>query len=207
MDDVFWKAVDDNDVDTVAKLLDQSPSLVDERFVGEAWKPKHIWNHEPAGQILAPPDFPFTNSALHTAAVNARTELARLLLQRRADANSIGYEPNNGLTPAVVLAAWEGSLETLRVLLENGADPNLPASADTALYAAAEHGFAEKVDLLIAHGARHSIFTAAIVGDVECVQRMLAAYPPLRDARSAKRGRTPKQEAEHHQQSEVLKLF
>ena len=207
MNDAYWNAVHNADVTNVARMLDESSSLVDEWYAGEAWIPGHIYDPAECNQIPAPSEFPFTNTALHTAAVNGRAELAELLLRHGADANAIGYEANKGLTPPVVLAAWEGSVETLRVLLANGADPNISASAETALYTAAEHRAPDKVDLLLAHGARHDIFTAAIVGDFELVQRMVIAYPPLRDARSAKRGRTPREEAEHHEQSDVLKLL
>ena len=65
-------------------------------------------------------------------------------------------------------------------------DPNLSASAETALYCAADHRDMAKVELLLKHGAQHDIFTAAIIGDAETVAIMLYAYPPLREARSLK---------------------
>ena len=207
MSEAYWNAVKTADITSVAQMLDKSRSLVGERYAGEAWIPEHIYDSAERKQIAAPADFPFTNTALHSATVNGQTELVELLLRYGADTNAIGYEANKGLTPPVVLAAWEGSLETLRVLLENGADPNVSASAETALYTAAEHDSSDKVDLLLSHGARHDIFTATIVGDVELVKRMLSAYPPLHEARSVKRGRTPREEAEHHNRSEILKLF
>ena len=207
MKNAFRNAVNNNDVDTIEALLAETSSLVEERYSGEAWVAGCIYDSGQRKQIPAPADFPFTNTALHTASVNGRTDLTSLLIRYGTDINAIGYEANKGLTPAVVLAAWEGSLETLRVLLENGADPNNPASAETALYTAAEHHSFDKVELLLAHGARHDIFTAAITGNAELVERMLVAYPPLQEARSEKRGRTPREEAEHHGQSDVVKLF
>ncbi len=51
----------------------------------------------------------------------------------------MGYNGNKGVAPTVVLAAWEGDFDVLRVLLESGADPNRPASAESALYCAIEH--------------------------------------------------------------------
>lgn len=207
MNSTYWKAVEENDVARVAALLDQSSSLANERYTGEAWVPGNVYDFTERKQVPAPADFPFTNTALHTAAVNARTELIEVLLRHGADANAIGYEANKGLTPPVVLAAWEGSLDTLKVLLDSGADPNVSASTETALYTAAEHHAPDKVDLLLSYGARHDIFTAVIVGNVELVHYMLMAYPPLRETRSAKRGRTPQEEAVHHEQFEVLKLF
>jgi hypothetical protein len=44
------------------------------------------------------------------------------------------------IAPVVVFAAWEGELDVLRLLLENGADPNVPGSAESALYIAVRVG-------------------------------------------------------------------
>jgi hypothetical protein len=205
--DDYWRAVRDNDVAALERLLANSPSLVHEVVRGEAWEPGHWYDPAAGKRVPVPQHFEFTNSALHTAAVNGRAELASLLLRRGAAPDAIGYEGNKGLTPPVVLAAWEGTLETLRVLLDRGADPNLPASAETALYTAAEHGSRDKAELLLSRGARHDIFTASILGEVEIVRRMLRAYPPLKNARSHKRGRTPLEEAKHHHCAEVVKLL
>ncbi len=191
----FWKAIEDNDASTVESLLKETPSLVQERYCGIAWQPK------------AQCDIHFTNTALHNAAVNSRVEIAEQLIRFGADVNAIGYEENKGLTPPIVLATWEGSIEIMKVLLESGADPNLAASAESALYCAAEHLVPEKVELLLANGARHDVFTAAILGEVGIVKKFLTAYPPLLNARSLKRNRTVREEAEHHKQTGVIKLL
>jgi ankyrin repeat protein len=145
----------------VRELLSASPQLVRACFKGEAWRPGQVYDCDAGGPVATPDGYPFSNTALHTAAVLGRAELARVLLEHGADPNDIGYEGNKGLTPPLVLAAWEGNFDTLRILLDFGADPNLPASAETALYTAAEHGALDKVDLLLERGARHDIFTAA----------------------------------------------
>ena len=90
----------------------------------------------------------------------------------------------------------------LRVLLENGADPNRPASAESALYAAIEHTEPDapepnKVSLLLEHGAEQDIFTAAMTGRTALVESLLDEYDPLIDRRSLKRNRTPLEEAVH----------
>jgi ankyrin repeat protein len=203
----YWRAVQNDDIAALEHLLAQSPSLVHETIPGEAWQPGHWYDPAAGKRVPVPHDFLFSNTALHTAAVNGHAELASLLLRHGANPNAIGYEANKGLTPPIVLAAWEGTLETLRALLDAGADPNLPASAETALYTAAEHGSRDKAELLLSRGARHDIFTAAILGEVETVRQMLHAYPPLKDAKSHKRRRTPMEEAQHHHRADVVKLL
>jgi ankyrin repeat protein len=55
----------------------------------------------------------------------------------------------------LINAATRGDAETVKFLLEHGADPNIPGtySGRTALLAAAAYGYAAVVDLLLAHGA------------------------------------------------------
>lgn len=205
----YWQAVVRAKTDTsaVESLLSQSPELVHSRFRGLAWGPDRWRDSKPEKPTEPPQDFLFTNSAIHVAAVNGYDNLLSVLLEADADPNDIGYEDNKGLTPPIVLAAWEGSINTVRILLEYGADPNLAASAETALYTAAEHGSRDKVDLLLEFGAQLDVFTAAIIGDAESVAAMLYAYPSLSDRRSLKRNRTPAEEARHHKQDAVLALF
>jgi ankyrin repeat protein len=131
-----------------------------------------------------------------------------MLLDCGADVNALGYNENKGIAPAIVLAAWEGDVDMLRVLLEAGADPNVAGSAESALYTAIEHTSADapapnKVSVLLDNGARHDIFTAAMVGDVEMARAHAAAYPPLLGRRSLKRNRTPLEEAAHYGQDDV----
>ena len=207
----FWSAIaghrKGDDLSAVAKLLNEEPELVHARFRGVAWGPNK-WTAPGAKTPSEPPeDFLFTNSAVHFAAVNGHDDLLDLLLGSDAAPDDIGYEENKGLTPPIVLAAWEGTVETVRILLEHGADPNLSASAETAMYTAAEHGAKEKVDLLLQYGAQLDIFSAAIMGDAESVAIMLYAYPALSQARSLKRNRTPAEEARHHNQQTVIDLF
>ena len=78
----FWHAVDDDDMARVKQLVEQSPELVRKRYFGVAWKPEEIEGFE------------FSNTALHTAAVNSRVPLAKLLIKFGADINAIGYEEN-----------------------------------------------------------------------------------------------------------------
>jgi ankyrin repeat protein len=67
----------------------------------------------------------------------------------------------DGTTTYLVDAASRGVPKAVRFLLENGADPNISITSinpgQTALLAAACHGHAEVVDLLLQHGADFSV--------------------------------------------------
>jgi ankyrin repeat protein len=191
----FFAAVRANDVDRVRQILESDPELVDQRIadLGDArWEPSEEGDRR-------------SNTALHWVAVRGWQEqsfvaLARVLIDHGADVDAMGYNPNKGVASAVVLAAWEGELEVLTLLLEAGADPNRPASAETALYCAIEHTDPDapepnKVSVLLQHGARHDVFTASMTGQTDLVETLLDEYEPLIERRSLKRGRTPLEEA------------
>ena len=94
-------------------------------------------------------------------------------------------------------AAYDGRLEVARLLLDHGADPNavhvgnpdlpymLPGT--TALYMALYLRHADVAGLLIARGAKHTLHTAAGMGDI-------AALTELLDAGGAVDARSPLQE-------------
>jgi hypothetical protein len=88
-----------------------------------------------------------------------------------------------------MVAKSHGDLEYVRAALAD--DPTLANAAwdwgagdwETALGAAGHMGRRDIAELLLAHGARLDIFVAAMLGEVEIVQAMLAAHPELRDAK------------------------
>ena len=167
-------------------MLTADPGLVDADLHGRAWigGPRRT----AAGWERAPEQ---TSRAVHLAAYG-HAGLLRLLIEHGADVDALGYEGNHGWAPPLVLACWEGTVETVRLLLEAGADPNLPSRpGGSALHAAINHYDAEKIELLLAHGARHDLYSAAAVGDLEEVERQLAAGDGLLDRRDDLRGRTP----------------
>ena len=97
------------------------PELVHARFRGEAWKPEHWFDPNTKSQAEPPEEFLFTNTAIHVAAVNGQNEMLELLLDSDAHPDEIGFEANKGLTPPLVLATWEGTLDTVQILLDYGA--------------------------------------------------------------------------------------
>lgn len=188
----FWSAVRAGDVDTVRNLLKEDPSLVSATCPGDA-------------RALDPEaESKFTSTAVHHAVVHDRLDLLEALWQGGADLNAIGFEAGVGLAPPVVMACAEASCELLAFLLEHGADPNLPGSAETALYTAIEKQYQDKIELLLSKGARHDVFTACMIGDTELAVYFLEAYPSLLQARSLKRNRTPWEEAATHEQDDVM---
>lgn len=95
------------------------------------------------------------------------SELARFLIEQGADVNAAAA---NAMRVAPVHAAAAAcDRETMRMLLERGADPNAKQQLDyTALHGAASRGDVEMAKLLLAHGAVRDVRGAdgATVADV-----------------------------------------
>lgn len=120
--DGYFAAVRDNDRARVASLLDKDPSLANARIRGDSTLlSEQVWENRQIMDMAT--DDQRDATALHFAAFHGYPDLAKLLLQHGADVNAIAYENNHEMTPPVVLAAWEGGMKVLRLLLENGADP------------------------------------------------------------------------------------
>jgi ankyrin repeat protein len=206
---VYFRCVRANDVSQVRAILTSYPDLVHQRIADLSAEP---WQAaEPANRK--------SNTALHWTALHytapagqSYAPLAQVLIEYGADIDALGYNENKGVAPAVVLAAWEGELALLRILLEAGADPNLPATAESALYAALEHTAPDaappnKVSVLLEYGAQHDIFTAAMSGRTDLVETFLNEYDALIDRRSLKRNRTPLEEAVTYSRWQVAQLL
>ena len=104
------------------------------------------------GSSLDPPGVG-EQSPLYSAADGGDLEMVQMLLDYKADVNSCS---RHGVTP-LITASWQAHPQTLhvvRVLLENGANPNVwDEDGRTALYAASSHGSLEVVRLLLKYGA------------------------------------------------------
>jgi len=191
----YWMAIRDQDVERVRQVLAASPDLVHSSINSLPYRiePDAGYRHQTTG--------------LHVCSYAGREELLAVLLAHGPHLEAITFEENKGLTTALVIAAWEGSAKSCRLLLEAGANPNAWASAESPLYAAAEHHAWDKVSILVERGAKHDIFTACICGEIGIVRAEVEAYDALLTRRSIKRNRTPLEEAIEHEQDEVIEFL
>ena len=121
-------------------------------------------------------------TALHLAAYNGHTEIAKLLLANNADVNVM--DAVGQTQTALHIAAWQGHPEIAKLLLANNADVNvMDAVGQTPLNIAAGNGDTELVELLIAKGAdvnaktrseRTPLHPAAIGGHKKVVELLIA---------------------------------
>jgi ankyrin repeat protein len=128
-------------------------------------------------------DLKTINRAFFSACVGGQTETMKLLLQNGADVNCIGDEL--GETP-LMAAAQMGHEEALKMLLEQGAYPNIKQKeGKTALSIALEYQQPAIAALLQQNGAKASVLDAASSGDIESVRTRLSSDSQtlsLRDA-------------------------
>ncbi len=198
-DHEFFKAVGALDLNRVRELLDAEPSLVNADVRGTAsirgnWGWGSPWGDPSEGE---------TCRAVHFAAYT-HADLLRLLIEYGVDVDAYGYEGNHQWSPPLVLACWEGSRETVQILLEAGANPNLPAiHGGSPLHSAINHWDEWKIDILLQYGARHDIFSAAVVGDLEEVRRQMNGGTFLISQRDMYRNRTALEWAAFRRQEEV----
>src|SRR5688500_7325515 len=160
------------DVTRVAAVLDRHPDIVNERGV--------IPGHSGL------------RTALHHAV--SHEPVVRLLLERGADPN-IRDEGDNAMP--LHFAAEREDLAVIRLLIEHGADPigagtvhELEVIGWATCFG---NGRRDVVDYLLAHGARHEIFSAVAVGDTDAIRALAAESPQEIDRRmdETNHGRRP----------------
>ena len=145
----FFRAVTSGDLPAVSALLADDPGLVRERDRSGA-------------------------AALHKAV--SHPDVVRVLIAYGADPNV--RDVGDNATPLHVAAANK-HLESVRILLDAGADPQ--GSGDLhngdVIGWAMSPGNDAVIELLLARGARHHIFSAIASGDVELVERLVDENP------------------------------
>lgn len=167
------RAADEGDPVTVRAVLDRHPGIVNERaeLTGHGGK----------------------RTALHFAINSMNTDVIDVLLAHGADPN-IRDDGDNAMP--IHFAAEKGSLAVVRKLIEHGADP--VGEGDT--HALEVIGWAvcfdgmhrDVAEYLLAHGARHTIFSAVAMGDAHAVRDIVRADPAALERqmdRTNRRGR------------------
>lgn len=184
----FFDAARANDVEAVAAFVEEHPALVHRRYALRDGNWEAAEEPEPG------------DTALHFAAFHGHAALAGALLERGAEVDARNHD---GAAP-VVLAAWEGGAEVLRVILAHG--PDLTRDGAAALYTAAEHLARDRCDLLLAAGAQPDLHAAVMLGLRDRVAALLDADPAALEARD-RRGRTPLDLAVEFHQPETAALL
>lgn len=136
-------------------------------------------------------------TALHTAAERRQAHIAALLLERGANANA--REAGDNTTP-LHWAAAKGDLEIARFLLAADADVGGEGDAHelgvigwATYFSDAASDPREMADLLLAHGARHHLFSALSLGDPDLVRALVEEAPDALERRMSRfeEGRSP----------------
>jgi len=148
------QAVIDRDIERVTALLESDPWLV-----------------------VASTTNPDNETALHVAAELGLDDIAALLLARKAQ---IGAEDDYGRTP-LHRAVWAGRASTLRLLIENGAEPVGDDKARRTILQPPDAPLSDEVWRVLMDTI--SIHQACALGDVEMVRQMLERNPELVSAR------------------------
>ena len=154
-DDIF-DAINDGDVQTVTKILDDNPDVVSTR------------DHDGV-------------MPLEYAAIDGRLDMVRLLLDKKADVNA---KESRAGTTAIFTAVLNNHKDITELLLSHNADVNAANNnGETPLYLAAENGYKEVAELLLANKANTkcsdyvgdtALHKAAFKGHGDMVKLLLA---------------------------------
>lgn len=113
-------------------------------------------------------------------------DIAATLLEYGADPDAPGYVDGNEKPFApIAFASWEGGIDAMRLLLENGADVS-GEQGQLALDFAARHHQVDRVDLLTESGAEPSPFLLVVAGLTDRLAALVDRDPSvlsLRDER------------------------
>lgn len=194
----FIDACAAGDVEAVRAMLIADPSLV------------HATDHRSPHAGWA---------GLHAAARGARLDVTELLLEHSADPNA--REAGDNTSP-LFWAAATGQPDLVRALLDAGADPTAAGDAHALdvigwgsfYHAAGEDASSigdarrEMLNLLVERGARHHIFSAIAVGDIDVI-REVAARPGGLDRRMSRfeEGQSPLHFAANRRRYDILSLL
>ena len=188
----FFEACEKGDADELRGLLAKNPSLV------RAGNPKaqdRGW------------------TGLHTTAQGGHAAAVRLLLKHGADPNAREAGDN---TYPLHWAAARKDVEVVRVLLDAGGDAHgsgdvheLDVIGWAAVYREPGDDPSGVVSLLVERGARHHIFSAISLGDLDLIRKLVEENPEALDRRMSRfeDRQTPLHFAIHRKRYDILDLL
>jgi uncharacterized glyoxalase superfamily protein PhnB len=197
LDGQIIRAAQEGKADTLAKLLDEHPAKIN--ITGGSWERPLLHlaaeaGHDEAVKVLLDRGFDVNKrdkwdnaTALHWAAEDGRIAVAKRLLDAGADVHGAGDAHQAGVL------GWAVCLgEVRRIGHKRLGTPDDDIAA-----------------LLLARGARHSIFTAVAVNDEAAVRAIVAADPAALDARMSRfeQFRTPLHLAVRMNLPEMVRLL
>ena len=173
-----------SDADGVSRALDAQPALIEARLLddyymleGDAFREAIRNNPHPVSTK--------TRTALHLVSTgffrNAAPEVlevARVLVERGSDVNNVGWDGNNNLCAPITLASWEGGLDMMRLLLENGADVSGEHGV-ASLATAASHNNVDRYNLLEEYGAPVTAWSLIEMGLTDRIIELVERDPGL----------------------------
>ncbi|MBT7594792.1 MAG: hypothetical protein HN559_07765, partial [Gemmatimonadetes bacterium] len=179
----YFAAVRDRDLDNLRQCLQANPALTEARVNEGAMSLRG----EAFVDALHQPLTDRTLTAIHQASFSYHDRQAghrrgddviRLLLEYGADPDAIGFDGNNGHCAPIVIASWDGGIETMQLLLEAGADVSGEQGVE-ALSTCASHDNTERFDLLQEFGAQASPWMLVKAGLSDRVVALIDEDPAL----------------------------
>ncbi|MEM6698764.1 MAG: ankyrin repeat domain-containing protein, partial [Bacteroidota bacterium] len=216
--ELFMRAVDDGDLELVMYFLDKGG--IDVNGIGRnEFTPLMLAASEDHPEVVhllidRGAKINFMNSNGWTALIEAADEgsyaSALVLIEAGAD---IDLHEKEGGRSAVVMAASEGHLNLLELLLESGADFSNYHDGYTPLHGAAEEGQTEIMKILLKkidanftdHYQRTPLFYAAEEGHVDIVKYLVAKGAKINI--QARNGRTPLSYAAEERQQAIVQFL
>lgn len=158
------QAISHGDVARVEAMLQEDKSLA------KVW----VYDGEAGGETLLHRHC----SRWNVPVTEEHLQIARLLVRHGADVNALAWASNQRKATPLMVHAWLGQTGLVKLLLELGGDPNIPAEdGELPIDTAAVHRHSETVEALIVAGSRFDLGHVILAGLKERVVEILDRNP------------------------------